>query len=222
MRIPSGWDRKQMLYLDGIRYSIQIADLAYSRLCESLLRLHKRRKGLEEGELTVTITGAMLDAWSIIDSIVRLRGLLGQTPNLKQNVPQLQLFKRKTETVPKLRNRVQHLNHEIEQLVAKEIPALGVISWLVVLNEPEKYLCSCSISAGTFFSRTVPFIMPVGIPLETPIDHVTLNAEVSVNFCDIMAEVENVTRYLEILLRDQFGDLPIAGGTPFLQVEIGQ
>jgi len=76
-RIPAALARTQSLFIEGIRFSIEMADLAHSRLRETLPPLSRMENPVGESPSSVS---AMLDAWSIVDSLHRLRGLLRHMP----------------------------------------------------------------------------------------------------------------------------------------------
>ncbi len=69
-RMPVTLDHRSILYLDGIRYSTQLVDLAYSRLEGTLEKLvHKDDK---QGAVGNLIVEAISDAWAFVDSLHRL------------------------------------------------------------------------------------------------------------------------------------------------------
>ena len=91
--IPTCTDQKTILFLDGVRYSFQFIDVAYSRLRQTIERL---KPETSRDEMQVGITEAMSDAWAIVDSVHRLRGLIEQLPGLKKKNANVQLFLRRT------------------------------------------------------------------------------------------------------------------------------
>ena len=137
-----------ILFLDGIRYSLQAFELSSRRLAETLHHLAHLTKDREDlGEL---ISAATVDAWSIVDSVHRLRELLQQLPGLKKNTPELQLFLRRTASIEDLRHYFQHFRTEIDSFVEKSMPLWGTISWSTANAEtglPETH----TIVPGTFF-----------------------------------------------------------------------
>lgn len=157
-RLPSALNRKQALFLDGIRYCVEMADLAHSRLRWTLFThtttLDEPTDNQAEplDNRAQAVPAAFQDAWSIVDSLQRLRGLLAQMPGIKQNAAELQLFRRQTDAFENLRNGVQHLNNHIDVLVAQNLPAWGVLSWVVVPEDPAgNRLLSSAMIAGTLF-----------------------------------------------------------------------
>jgi hypothetical protein len=205
---PPGLDRKQTLYFDGIRYSVDMAHLAHARLRRTLRELtHTPQKHERPPELE--IVSAILDAWSIVDAVYRLRKLLLHCPGLKQKTPPMTLFRTRTEGVESLRNSVQHLNTEINALVTEGVPVWGVLSWCSVLDPATHSMYSCSLISGTMLPhKGHPVVNPLGRPIVLPVDLITLAASgYSVCLSDVMREVESLTRALEEDLRNRFTDL---------------
>ncbi len=126
-RIPKNVETRTVLFLDGIRYSIEIIDLAFRRLQETIEMISQMEN--KSDELSPKIVEAMSDAWVIIDSAHRLRELVCQFPKLKQKEPNVQLFLRNTEVVENLRNFVQHFRSGIDSFVEKGMPLWGTLSW---------------------------------------------------------------------------------------------
>ena len=63
---------------------------------------------------------------------------LKQIPGMKQNPPALKLFYKRTENVDNLRNLVQHLNNEIDNLAESELPVWGVLNWFHYTNPEQR------------------------------------------------------------------------------------
>jgi hypothetical protein len=209
-RLPAQMGRKQTLYFDAIRYSIEMADLAHSRLRQTLYELSQR----EPKSKPLNFTPALLDAWSIVDSISRLRGLLLQTPGLKQNASGLQLFSNRTAVIDDLRNIVQHLNQQITKTVNQNLPVWGVLSWFTMTDPEFKSGKSSALIAGTMFESSGHLIVnPLGKTLSLPVDLITLSSGgYSVSLSDVMKYVEQLTRSIEQQLIEKCKDLPQATG----------
>lgn len=209
-RIPSQIDRRQILSFDGIRYSIEMADLAHSRLQEILLEIAQSSSHPEPESFYYP--SVILDAWSIVDSVNRLRGLLSQTPGLKQNLPFLVSFMKKTIEVENLRNAVQHLNQQIRKLVDLNLPVWGALSWTIMLDPEFKGVRCCTLIAGTLSDGEHPLVNPLGKNFYPPVDHITLEAsQYSVCLSNIMRDVQKLAHSLEETLIEQFRDLPHVG-----------
>ena len=76
-RMPVTLDPRSILYLDGIRYSTQLVDLAYSRLEGTLEKLV--HKDDQQGAVGNLIVEAISDAWAFVDSLHRRGAALNQT-----------------------------------------------------------------------------------------------------------------------------------------------
>ncbi|GAI91560.1 unnamed protein product, partial [marine sediment metagenome] len=213
-------DPRQMLFLDGLRYSVEMAHLAHTRLRETLYGLTVHRETLEPE--TLSFSAAFLDAWSIVDSINRLRCLLHQAPGIKQRSPGLRIFRQKTEVVEDLRNTIQHLDQNVPTLLAEKLPVLGVLSWFVTTDPGHLSGFSCALTAGTLRPlKQLPLVNPCGRLIAPPIDLIELTAGGhSACLSDIMKHVQDLTRQAEQQLEKQFDRLPQAGADLFVCVEM--
>lgn len=147
-KLPTSLDRRMILFLDGIRYSFQIFELASTRLSHTLEDL----SFIDQNpvELNSRIASAISDAWTMIDSTHRLRELFQQIPGLRRKEPKLQLFMRRTAITEDLRNFFQHFRNEIDAFVDHSMPLWGAISWIYTdkkTGEEQNF----SIMPGTFF-----------------------------------------------------------------------
>jgi hypothetical protein len=150
--LPQSIDLTQALYLDGIRFAIEMIDLSFTRLQETLWYLSTQQQGKN---LDTAITAALHDSWSIVDSVDRLRELLKLLPGMSTaDSPGLAEFIDATEDIRLLRNTVQHLHRLMPMLVSKKIPVWGVLSWFAWTNpdalEGNVMFISCwNIHAGS-------------------------------------------------------------------------
>jgi hypothetical protein len=132
--LPSGLAPSQEVVLDGVRYSMEMVDIAYARLRETLLSI-STQLGVQGGVASAPVglfASALLDAWAIIDSANRLRILLAYLPGVKpgmKRTAEWKLVERQLAPVLELRNAVQHLTGEVENLVAQSLPTWGALRW---------------------------------------------------------------------------------------------
>ena len=110
--LPQGLDPRQRLLFDAILISAQCIDISYRRLIENL---ENGRPGSETGKPAGI--PAMLDAWSVIDSLLRLRELVQRMSRWRNRSPSKQIFLRATTPAEELRNSIQHLDTEAEALL---------------------------------------------------------------------------------------------------------
>ncbi len=119
--------KKLVFYLDGLRYSFQMANLVSRRFRETLdeiARCYSKNEYTEE-----QITSGLLDAWTLVDICYRVRELVQQMPGLSQKLPDIQIFLRGTEQIKDLRHYVQHLRNGIPNIPIQSNPLWGVVSW---------------------------------------------------------------------------------------------
>jgi hypothetical protein len=164
--------RRTALYLDGLRYSLSMADIAASRLqltLDEIARLHDAKQDAEE-----QVSSALLDAWSLIDMCHRARELVQGTPTLHHKLHGIQLFLRTTSDIEDLRHYVQHFRSGIPDVPASWSPLWGSISWVPEYDPTTCYtiftgnlvegLTASSISYDTHESRfTTEIILSTGI-----------------------------------------------------------
>jgi hypothetical protein len=147
-RIPTTVDRRDILFLDGIRYCFEAYELASSRLANGLHLMALRNQ--TETPLGPHIVEVTMDAWTMIDVVHRLRELLQQVPKLKKREPELQLFLRNTESIEHLRHYFQHFRTEIDSFAIRGMPLWGSLSWIFDQGDsqgPTNHL----VIPGTFF-----------------------------------------------------------------------
>ncbi len=210
-RIPAALDRRQAMFIDGIRYSVEMIDLAYVRLCDSLFRIASQfENDKSQSDLPATFAAPFIDAWSIVDSIHRLRELLEQLPNAKRSKsPPYNLFRRKTALVTELRNIIQHLRKDLTIFAENDWPAYGVLDWLSVIDPQQGIVKACVMVSGKVRSGSFPVRNPVGLTIQGSIDHVTLQCKQErLGLSDAVRAIEPIVRGLEDSLRSQVADEP--------------
>lgn len=216
--VPTSVETRTILFLDGIRYSIEISHLAYLRLVDTLERV-AALSGTASDELADLIVTSVSDAWAMIDSVHRLRELVEHLPGLRRKDPNVQVLLRSTEVVEELRNRVQHFRSEIDDFLPAKAPLWGSISWGRVsadTGRPQSH----TIVPGTFFHEA-------GVALCT-FDHATgrfeerLAVDVANKRIDLAAIHERVLEFTDWFER-WFADTQKANGhhQSDLHLEVG-
>ncbi len=220
-RLPSELNIKQTLFLDAIRYCVEMADMSHRRLQQTLIELTRKFKSEKETpNLGTAVLHALSDAWSLIDSVNRLRTLLNQMPNVKKKSPRLISFNKQTDAVERLRNIFQHLNHEIDNLIKNKSTAFGILNWVVPFDSSAKRCYVCSLQPGTIFKRSTPIINPSGKRISYPIDQITLiTGGETVCLSDVMNQVSKLISSLESELQQQTKNLPQAGADLLIILE---
>lgn len=213
---------KVILFKDGIRYSINMANLAFSRLKLDLMALTKNtysNRKCNEDELTkeqifTCQLSALSHAWQIVDSVNRLKDLLMQCPNLKHKDPEYALFKRNTEDIEQLRNNIQHLNKEIENYIKQQIPAWGTLNWVSKIYG--EFLIF-SFIPGEIFARNTHLINPLGRKITMPIGAITLVSDKEVCISELIEiELDRIKGWLE---KTQGIDFSPSGQSMILSIE---
>ncbi len=219
-RLPAGLRRRQKLMLDGIGISIDMATMSYARLQASLLAW---TQGVVQGQPQPTAGAAliMMDAWMIIDAVNRLRALVAATRGLKRG-PAVVSFNRSVEGVETLRNAVQHLIGEVEELEKNGHPLWGSLSW--------NYLESPATGTGSILllvpgtvavTEGLPMVNPLGREVEIPIGLITLTAaEVTVCLSDVLQAVERFAERLEHVAATAFAALPADAADQFVTLDL--
>jgi hypothetical protein len=203
--IPIVLNRRQLLFIEGIRLTVETADLAYRRLLATLPILSKHLNNLDpDNPSTVSV---MLDAWAVVDSLHRLRGLIDNLPGFKgkKKSPTIRAFLDSTQKVAALRNTVQHLGTEISDAVDdSNWTVFGTLSWGLV--EPAKNeVLACFYLPGAP-TGLHPIINPLSRRVwHLPLDMVTLERSgISVCLSDAMRRVEALVAAMEKTLAEAF------------------
>lgn len=171
-RPPSELSRRQVLFLDGIRYAAEMADLAYERLSDGLQGIARS----EAKPSTRDIAAVMLDAWSVIDAVHRFVDLASSLPGLSQDT-WLRLLRQRSSDALKLRDDVQHQIERVATLTADGNQIWGYISWAATDQKGKHTGKWLMISPGAdYVGDKWIFIGPNKLPFPVPPGHIRLNA----------------------------------------------
>jgi hypothetical protein len=173
--LPLNLDRRQLLLLDGIGMSIDMAVLAYRQL-QAALHEHMRRNGPTTDRLTTV--HAVMDAWTVIDATNRLRVLVQKlTRHGLKRGSAIHSFLRSVEPVLPLRNAVQHLDGQIEQMIGGGQPVWGSLSWANVESpDAPSFQVGLLMPGPIVPPYELPVVNPLGRHVEIPIGLVTLTS----------------------------------------------
>jgi hypothetical protein len=200
--LPARLDRRQRLFLDGLRLSAEMIFCAYARLWRLLWELSNSASGgpLPEGAHAT----AMLDAWSIVDGVHRVRELLRMTPLLKRSAPALEIFRRESQCVDDLRNRVQHLNQEYAAPEGPAGPAWGHLTWVRLIDcGPPELATTYAMVPGAIVGGLIRLANPIGKTHHGLIDHLELVlAGSSANLSKVTRAVAPLVHHLESFVSD--------------------
>ena len=219
-RLPAGLHRRQKLMLDGIAISIDMATMSYPRLQNSLLAYSR---GVAQDQPPPPALGAlvMMDAWMIIDAVNRLRALVEATRGLKRG-PAVISFYRSVEDVETLRNAVQHLIGEVEELEKNGRPLWGSLSWSYRESPDAKTGDILLVVPGTIApTEDLPMVNPLGKEVEIPIGLATLTAaEVTVCLSDVLQAVMHFAERLERAAATAFAALPADAADQYVTFDL--
>ena len=202
--LPRGIDPKQRLFLDAIRVSAHFVGLAYKRLIENLEKSIPPENREKDCGLK-----AMVDAWSIVDSVYRLRQLVQRMPRYRDRMPSKQVFLRSTSDAEDLRHAIQHLDTDIETLLKAGQPPMGALTWIVPIDKSEGTMRIESFIPGQLEEASPGSLVSVPPDVPEHIDQVELWAsEYRVNLSELYRAVAKLVSSLETSLRPQCPELP--------------
>ena len=205
--------------LDGMRYSVEMAELACNRLLATLTdvaNVGPESMSKDDPRVDWAFTSALCDAWTIVDAVNRLRALTYAVPG-GEKADYVREFRENTDVVHKLRNDVQHLMERVDKIASNDDPAWGTIAWVTVdalpMTEGQIHLLlPGSMRAGIF-----PFPNPSGEIFQGLLELVTLHAHgTSLRLLDVMRHVATFIGKFRAALDAQFKDQPRAGGDMYI------
>jgi hypothetical protein len=211
-RLPANLNPRQAQFCDGVRFTAEMADLAYQELLRELEPLSG-----PSGEADVRVRAArpFLFAWSIIDSAHRLRRLVENFPNLakKNQSPEFRTFTNEVQPVETLRHTVQHMDERIHESAESGKAVWGTLTWLTQPNGGVLY--SCTLVSGAMMPEGKHRIInPAGLTIAAPLDHITLTVEdVAANLSSLMAALGRLVQGIEHGLTEAFKNLPDRAGS---------
>ena len=173
-RLPQRLDREAVLFLDGIRLAIEMAEASLDRLGSALAELS--RDDTPPELVQSLVVSALLDAWAIIDSTHRLRELLQHMPGGKQKRPELQVFYRNTTSAETLRHFIQHLREKVSPVAKGAVPLWGILSWRTTTDPKTGRERGYSIISGSFYPGVWARGAQFGDPVQSTFGFVHLNA----------------------------------------------
>lgn len=217
--LPLSADLRTKVFFDGIRFSIEIADLAYLRLRETLQNVSDVADQASRANEYVKVVA---DAWLLVDSLNRLRALCVKAPRISATAYCKKLIQ-DLAGMKMARNSVQHLDTRIEKIIGRKQPVWGVIGWVVVDQNPPKGGQVHSFVPGSFRPAEHHLGEIDGTEFEMPIDSITLfDGESTHKLSSLMKATRKFTREVEADLSNQFNfaepsgrDLQITGEFSF-------
>ncbi len=208
LSLPSDIQPQQCLYFHGIRICLEMTWLGYQRLLGSLWAATQN-----PSERLYRILG-FADAWSIVDSVHRLRGLLDQLPGVKKKRSLgFRRFREETAAVEDFRHFIQHLRNEVPDLAAGQLAVMGTLSWCVLRDPAGGELSVCSCTPGPRFRESrVALQNPIGRPFGGPVDYVALQlGERRLDLSELVFITRHLGAQLEQSLQGQTAEVEKVG-----------
>lgn len=147
LNIPVGINHTQAVFLDGIRHAVEIIDLSYARLCQSLTQL---ACGEHAGPGHSKFTHVFLDAWAFVDAVDRFRNLWAMQPNADRLPEEYSSasIRSQLQDVRNVRNVSAHVGQKIDQIVSLNSSILGAINWVTLIDQSPLKIKSFFIRPG--------------------------------------------------------------------------
>jgi hypothetical protein len=197
------------LYIQGIRLSIEMADLAHQRLIQTLLDASEERQTGDKAEVPTAL--AMSDAWSIVDYVHRLRGLVRHLPQVKHRdrIVEYRRFKRNSDSATTLRNSIQHLEGNFLATAADTGWAVfGTLTWAIP-NVQTGVVRTGSLIPGSLDGARPASVAISEQKIHLPVGLITLHqGTVEFPISVVMDDVTTLARMLEDVVSAAFNRLP--------------
>lgn len=200
-----GERRKQDLFLDAIEHSFSMANVAYNRL---LKYCHEEQKVNDPNNDDAMV----LDAWSFIDIVKRLRSVLEHTPGLKKGTA-VTLFLNSTDPIPDFRHHVQHMEEKIHAVAETNRPIWGSFSWASVNLDTGEVRIAVYIPGRLAKAKGIPLVNPVGRDFHGEIDHFEMTVgDTTISVSEMFRKIELFNKKFELAL-EQAVSKEVAGET---------
>ena len=148
-KLPHGLSKDQIVFLDALRVSAEIAQQSYDELLAEL-REFSKKDHLPGKRNFVT---AIRHTWTVVDAVHRFRVVLQQAPRIKHNHV-YELFMRRTKAVTEMRNTAQHLNQRLQGIAKRSQGAYGTLTWIVGAGQ-DQVQRPFMLNIGTAYGRVV-------------------------------------------------------------------
>lgn len=210
-QVPAAINPKQALFIDGIRHAVEIIDLAYGRLRDTLTRVALNPPS--SSELSYISSHAFLDAWAIVDAIDRFRMLYLQMPGISfpPAKPGVVTLEEAIKSFRDLRNVADHLAQRADFVVSRGGAALGTLSWLTGFKIDPITAWYCTLRPGTVHAKPEFRKEPLVSTLDWPTDGITLVAGgYEGNLSSVRYHIEIRVKHFEEQLRKAFDEFNLA------------
>ena len=178
LNIPAKLQKRQAIFLDGIRQHAQIAIYAYTRLCKYLSELSIAHTSNPKNQQD--FTHIFLDAWSCVEATDRFRQLWQLQPSADTIPAEFspEIINNKLQSIREIRNVSSHIAQKIDQIASLNASVSGLIRWVMMHGKEPSVIRTYFMRPGIIHGELpVKFLLPSGKVLFThDVGHVVLNA----------------------------------------------
>jgi hypothetical protein len=185
---------RTVLFFNAVRDTAIMIDISYARL-----KLTLNQTSDSENRFAT----ALLDAWAIVDSTHRLRGLIEEFHGLPKNTPEIKKFLNASKRAEELRHFTQHMRADIHKTSITGNPIWGTITWREDIEATKKAKSHILISGVMYKGLNVTLPLPYDYAL--PKGTIILSAyKSSVDVANLHNEVRSLISHLEAVLAKHF------------------
>ena len=207
LNIPATLEKRQAIFLDGLRQHAQIAIYAYTRLCKSLSELSFAHSS--NAKDYQNFTHIFLDIWSCVEAVDRFRQLWQLQP-ASDTIPgdfSPKIINQKLQSIRNLRNVSSHIAQKIDQIASLNSSVSGLIRWITVHSKEPLIVRTYFMRPGIIHGElSAKFLLPSGSILFThDVGHIVLNAgNHEGNLSEAYSLVCSIVNFSEQYLSSQF------------------
>jgi hypothetical protein len=142
-------DPRLFRFLDGFHHSLALLQIQYADLCSVQARLTPEDQDL--------IMRGMSLAWSIVDSVHRVRELAEALPGFKGNDQERRDFLAATSIAEDFRHYIQHLRGELSKPTIDNFPVWGSFNWVDPKDDKQCHLAVMGTLVGNISLQSCIF-----------------------------------------------------------------
>jgi len=191
-----------------------MARIAYDRV------VHYCRQQHEDVTSPRLDDAMVLDAWSFVDVVKRLRSVLQNTPGMKQPARALTDFLIETEEIPDFRHHVQHIEDKTAAVAISGRPIWGSFSWVKLDSNGKNFKICCYVPGRLARTKGIPVVNPAGRQFHDDVDHfeMTIGAT-TINVSDMSRRIEAFRQRFEAAVRAA-SPKPIGPGETIVVIDL--
>jgi hypothetical protein len=178
---------RQATRLDAIAFSANVIELTYRRLEAFLWEADPNVAGFEEQSLS--------DAWSIIDWVHRLDGIVRNCPGLSKAGAGVVDLRNATSLVENHRNAIQHPASTLNAVMPSGRSPWGYLCWSRRADPAQPVPFSQVTRVGHLGRGVTPIVVNMTGPPRWPIDYVSLYSADSQAEIGITGQFEALARF---------------------------